>query len=101
MRPRADTSSQEDSDLEKTSLFAHVGTFRSAFLAPVLEEVRLYAAPVVAFSDDDDDDALVCSRAASQAGSGGAKLGMVEVWSLLPRLAPWRKLARMRPQRCA
>ena len=31
------TRLQEDTDLEKTSLFAHVGTFRSAFLAPLLQ----------------------------------------------------------------
>ena len=28
----------EDSDLEKTSLFQHVGVFRSAFLEPLLRE---------------------------------------------------------------
>jgi len=34
----ADASSQPDAELQKTSLFPHVATFRTAFLAPLLRD---------------------------------------------------------------
>lgn len=67
---------QEDSDLEKTSLFQHVSVFRTAFLAPLVREVssRAYVHATHCHSPR-----AVCPRAASQAGGDCANSGLVKL----------------------